>query len=283
MSEALSRLLDRLGQDPDLERSERLRDRIQALDRLERLGDYLPDTPSSERLREHLAETATRLDAANERLYRDLRAQIRLGDFSGVRAWLSADGAAAAQGEAYDHLDALLGGVLQLSEPDGEVAPPRPEMVFYQPTPARHIVDLIGRLALRQADVLIDLGSGLGHVPLLVGLCTPARCIGVELEPAYVASARRSADDLGLRKVSFVQGDARAADLSQATVFYLYTPFTGGVMAQMLERIRAQARSRDIRVCSLGPCTQVLARQSWLRSGETALRGDRIAVFQTIA
>ncbi|MGO4780788.1 hypothetical protein AB4084_35450, partial [Lysobacter sp. 2RAB21] len=77
----------------------------------------------------------------------------------------------------------------------------------------------------------------------------------------------------------FIQADARAADLSQATVFYLYTPFTGGVLGEMLERIREQAQRRDIRLCSLGPCTQVLAAQHWLRAIDAELHSDRIAVF----
>jgi len=285
MSETLAVLLDRLAQDRSLDDPQRLRERIQTLDRLEHFRDFLPDAPSTAPLRERLDTTVARLESVNDRLYAQLRANIRNGDTRDLREWMTPAESAtdAVRGEAYDHLDALLGGVLQLSEPGGEVAPPRPEMVFYQPTPARHIVDLVGRLGLSERDELIDLGSGLGHVPLLASLLTPARCVGVELEPAYVASARRCAEDLRLAKVSFVQADARDADLSKATVFYLYTPFTGSVMARMLELIHAQAQQREIRIGSLGPCTQVLAGQPWLRGDNAPLYPDRVALFRPIA
>jgi hypothetical protein len=285
MSEALSALIEHLRGDLTLDRPERLRERVDALDRIERLSLYLSDTPDTLALSADIAAQQSRLDAVNERLYRNLRDAIRRGDGANcLREWVPvaehADtDTSIAQGEGYDHLDALLGGIAQLHEPADDVAALAPEMVFYQPTPARHIFDLIRRIAPGADDVVLDVGSGLGHVPLLVGACTSARCIGVELEPAYVASARAAAADLRLSRVSFIQADARAADLSQATVFYLYTPFTGGVLGEMLERIREQAQRRDIRLCSLGPCTQVLAAQRWLRAIDVELHSDRIAVF----
>ena len=45
-----------------------------------------------------------------------------------------------------------------------------PEMVAYQPTPARHAFDMIGRAGLREGDVLFDLGAGLGHVSMLAAI-----------------------------------------------------------------------------------------------------------------
>jgi hypothetical protein len=41
-------------------------------------------------------------------------------------------------------------------------------MVPYQPTPVRHILHLIAAAMVAEDDVFVDLGSGLGHVPLLV-------------------------------------------------------------------------------------------------------------------
>ncbi len=106
-------------------------------------------------------------------------------------------------GSHYDHLDELLAGVFAIPEPAGAEAPKEAEQVFYQPTPARHIFALIRQAHLTAADTLIDLGSGLGHVPLLVSVCTGARAIGIEFEAAYVASARQSADALHLEKATF--------------------------------------------------------------------------------
>jgi hypothetical protein len=167
--------------------------------------------------------------------------------------------------EGYDHLDELLGGILPFTLPD-EVAAPASEMVFYQPTPARHVFDLIERTALTASDVLVDLGSGLGHVPLLAALCTDAHAVGIEREAAYVACARQCAEALDLATVEFIQQDARAADFSLGTVFYLYTPFTGSILRTVLDALRHEAGRREIRVCTYGPCTPLVAAEPWLQA-----------------
>ena len=137
-------------------------------------------------------------------------------------------------------------------------------MVAYQPTPARHIFEMIRRCQFTADDVFVDIGSGLGHVPLLVAVCTPARAVGIELEPSYIESARKSAADLQLRNVGFIAQDVRDADLSTGTFFYLYTPFRGTILRTVLDRLRAQANTREIRVCTFGPCTPLVEAEPWL-------------------
>lgn len=158
-----------------------------------------------------------------------------------------------------------MSGVLALKEPEAakDLAE---EMVFYQPTPVWHVLELIGRAGVTERDVVVDLGAGLGHVPLLVAMLTGARCMGIEVEGAYVACARECAKRLRLERATFVEGDARREDLAGGTVFYLYTPFTGGMLAEMVERLRAESERRAIKVCTLGPCTEVVAREAWLRA-----------------
>jgi hypothetical protein len=51
-------------------------------------------------------------------------------------------------------------------------------------TPVRHILRLIAAGALSEADVFVDLGSGLGHVPLLASRLTGVRSFGIEVEAA---------------------------------------------------------------------------------------------------
>jgi hypothetical protein len=62
----------------------------------------------------------------------------------------------------------------------------------------------------------------------------------------------------------FVQGDARAADLSDGTVFYLYTPFTGTILRDVLNLLRDEAVRREIRICTFGLCTPAVAEEQWL-------------------
>jgi predicted RNA methylase len=149
--------------------------------------------------------------------------------------------------------------------------------VFYQPTPARHIFALMA--AISANEVLVDLGSGLGHVPLLVSACTGARCIGIELDPGRVASSRQCAEKLNLDRVSFLEQDAREADLSAGAIFYLYTPFTGSILRTVLNSLRNEAAARPIKVCTFGPCTRTVANEPWLQAKKTPPETDRIEVF----
>jgi hypothetical protein len=219
------------------------------------------------------------LEAANETLFAVARAELTgQGTSYALRRWLMGRPNCTA-GVGFDSLDEIVSGVLRFSEP-GAVSPLEcPEMVPYQPTPARHVVELIAALKLSSDDVLVDLGSGLGHVPLLVSILTGSRAVGVEFEPAYVACARECARRLRLSRVGFIAGDARGTDLSKGTVFYLFSPFRGSVLNDMLGRLRGESMRRPIRICSLGPCTRVLQAEPWLKAaGRTT--PERISVFE---
>ena len=284
--------LNRLEGDCSLLEPKRLRQRMEVLDYLEthpawgaaQSGDAAPDWPAG--LVGRLSSLCATLEAANQRVYASIREAIQRG--SGPRSlleWAEAvcpadDIQHPVDGEGYDCLDALLSGVLQLDEP-APAAEPTAEMVFYQPTPARHIFELIARTGLAERDVLIDLGSGLGHVPLLAGICTGARCVGIEWQASYVDSARRCAEALNLTNVAFLRSDARAADLSQGTVFYLYTPFTGTMLGAVLAMLRREATMREIRIGTLGPCTATFARERWLECISLPKAGG-LAVFRSV-
>jgi precorrin-6B methylase 2 len=153
-------------------------------------------------------------------------------------------------------------------------------MVPYQPTPVRHILNLIAANALSEEDVFVDLGSGLGHVPLLVSMLTGARSLGVEVEAAYVTSAQECAQSLHLSRVHFMAQDARAADLSLGTVFYLYSPFVGSILTEVLNMLRMESTRRRIKICSLGPCTRAVANEAWLKANSLP-DTRRITVFDS--
>ena len=290
----LETLVAELEQDRSLCEPARLRQRVEALDRLEA---YLPDVRDragsagsviGAGLHDRAGAVYARLEAANRRLCRTIRREIRQGaGRDTLLRWARGpglDGRAAGRpsGEGYDYLDVLVAGVLRLESPGSKVAELPAEMVPYQPTPARHIFDLIGRAAITEHDVLVDLGSGLGHVPLLVSICTHARSVGIELEAAYVESARRGARALNLTDVAFTQQDARSADLSSGTVFYLFTPFVGTILRTVLDSLRREGVRREVRVCTLGPCTAAVADEPWLEV-EGTWEADRVAVFRSCA
>ena len=267
-------LIKALESERGLDAPERLRERIEALDRL----DALMGVEGAWAQRAQALQQ--RLEAANLLQFEAIRAAVRYGKGRvALQRWQLAGDADCRSGDAYDWRDELVSGVLRFGEP-GEASVLAPEMVFYQPTPARHVFDLFDRLALTSDDVLVDLGSGFGHVPLLAAICTPARSIGVEIEPAYVAGARDCAQALRLANVRFVQEDARATDFTVGSVFYLYTPFTGTIMRSVLDALRREAGRRAFRVCGFGPCTAVLANESWL-AAEDASTAGRVSIFRS--
>ena len=174
-----------------------------------------------------------------------MRERIRRGELRGdaLLAWIAAIDPARRDAE-----------VARLLGIDGAVdaSPPGEDRVGYIPSGVAPIVRAIFDAPITKEDVFVDLGSGLGKVAMLVHLLTGARTRGVEIQPALVARARESAAALGLDAVSFEEKDARDADLAGGTVFFLYAPFTGPVLAATLERLRGVARTRDIVVCALG-------------------------------
>jgi len=262
---ALQKLIEELERDDLLYEPSNWRQRIEALDRLDRFN--LEVSPLQ-----------AKLEAANLEVYQAIRRDIQQGQ--GSTSLLPRTPKSAASGPEYDYLDELITGVLRFEETAEPIVQPTAEMVSYQPTPARHIFDLIDRTALNEHDVLVDLGSGLGHVPLLAAICTKARSIGVELEPVYVDCARKSAAMLNLKNVTFIQQDARAAKLTDGTVFYMYTPFTGNMLRAVLDSLQREGDRREIRICTFGPCTATVADEDWLEVVGVP-QADRVSIFRS--
>ncbi|MBN1642193.1 MAG: class I SAM-dependent methyltransferase, partial [Anaerolineae bacterium] len=214
-----------------------------------------------------------RLSEVDERLLRSLRARVRAGELTGsaLRAefgrytsYRRTPHGAAHLG--YDGLDVLVQGLLLADPAPKESGIRSPEMVQYEATPARAVLDMIDRAPIGGQDVFYDLGAGLGHVALMVGLLTGATVRGVEIEPAFCAYAERQAARLAVENVRCLCGDARDLDYGDGTVFYLFTPFRGSVLDAVLDRLRVGAGGRSIRVCTYGSCTIRVAREGWLRS-----------------
>jgi Histone methylation protein DOT1 len=275
----IQKLLERFEADPSLVEPDRFRERIEALDQLDACGldsqILLADSESDKSaLYRRAMRLRTKLEGANSRFYEGVRDAIHRGagrdalfrsaDQLRYEAPLHGYPNALGAAESYDYLDELVSGVFRFEVTDEPKVNLSAEMVAYQPTPARHIFDLIRHIQLTAQDVFVDLGSGLGHLALLIAICTDARCIGVELEPSYVACSAKIARELNLTKATFLALDAREADLSGGTVFYLYTPFRGAILRAVLDRLRLESVTREIRVCTFGPCTPIVAAESWL-------------------
>jgi SAM-dependent methyltransferase len=185
----------------------------------------------------------------------------------------------------YGVADTFVRTLLQIGDSPEETLEKEPEMVFYKPTPVRIVLELIEKADITGDDVFYDLGSGLGQVAILVHLLSGAGVMGIEYEPSYCAYAHQRAQRLDLSGVAFVNVDARAADLSDGTIFYLYTPFRGQILQDVLDKLKAESLKRSIRVCTCGPCTPSVAEQDWLECTFEA-HADEVeyhaAIFESI-
>jgi hypothetical protein len=280
----IDKLITELERDGSLFEAGHFQLRLDVLDRLDAAIAFAGPEALDGELAQRARELAARLETANADLCSSIRAEIQRGDCPGLFADLLARfGAEIAasewpRGNGYDSLDELIAGVFAFEEPAEDQVAARAENVFYQPTPMRHLFAVMASEAISSDDVFVDLGSGLGHVAMLVSICTGARCVGVELEPAFVAKARECAQRLRLERVSFMEQDARQADFSAGTVFYLYTPFTGSILRAVLGFLRLEAMRRPIKVCVFGPCVASVACEEWLATA-SAVESDQMSVF----
>jgi hypothetical protein len=201
------------------------------------------------------------LSAVDEALFRRLRAPIQAGAWQpdALRAELIArtsyqPGSPGAVYYGLDELDYLVDGLLDLPAP-AATQTGGPEMLPYEPTPARAIFDFAARAGLTEADVFYDIGSGLGRLALLVHLISGAPARGLERDPALCALARETAGRLGLKQVECIQADAREADYAGGTVFYMFTPFRGSIFRAVLGRLRERAAAGPFRLGTFGACS----------------------------
>jgi SAM-dependent methyltransferase len=265
-----------IEQDGSLGKEENFVARVEALDLIEfHIVDRVEGLLLNDRgrdlatLRQRAESLKNQLEKVNEKLFQRLRATIRAGSYTCEdlrRQFYNYAGCASEENEiGYDALDIFVNDLLRIDLALEETREKEPDMVFLQPTPARVVLELVEKVALTEEDVFYDLGSGLGQVAILVGLLSGARAKGIEFEPAYCEYARQCAARLNLSRVEFMNLDARDADYSDGTVFFMYTPFRGSMLQEVLERLRSESRKRAITIGTYGPCTPRVANQGWLR------------------
>jgi ubiquinone/menaquinone biosynthesis C-methylase UbiE len=132
-------------------------------------------------------------------------------------------------------------------------APQETPDVIFVPTP-QEVVDEMLRVAdVKQGDVLYDLGSGDGRIPVTAAKRFGVRAVGIDIDPKLVAEATENAKREGVANlVTFRLGDMFAADLRGATVVALYLSDTLNVMLRpkLLRELPVGARivSHDFRM-----------------------------------
>jgi precorrin-6B methylase 2 len=95
--------------------------------------------------------------------------------------------------------------------------------VRYEPTPMPVVRAMLELARVGPQDVVYDLGSGDGRIPITAAKEFGARGVGIEIDPALLSRAQANARAAGVEdKVEFRLGDMYAADVRPATVVALF-------------------------------------------------------------
>jgi precorrin-6B methylase 2 len=97
-----------------------------------------------------------------------------------------------------------------------------PDVVFV-PTP-QPVVDRMLELAqVREGDVLYDLGSGDGRIPITAAQKYGIRTVGIDIDPQRISESTENARRANVQGlVTFRQADLFESDISEASVVTLY-------------------------------------------------------------
>ena len=116
-------------------------------------------------------------------------------------------------------LAALAAPVLAQTAP----APLRSPDVIFVPTP-QEVVDAMLKLAkVSGTDVVYDLGSGDGRIPITAARTYGARGVGIDIDPQRIKEATANLQAAGQGdKVRFLNQDLFTTNISEATVVTLY-------------------------------------------------------------
>src|SRR3954464_1524147 len=147
--------------------------------------------------------------------------------------------------------------------------------VIFVPTP-QEVVDKMLELAnVGKADVLYDLGSGDGRVPVTSAKRFAIRAYGIDIDPQRIAEANDNARRNGVSQlVQFRQEDLFKANFREATVVTLY------LLPDLNEKLRPRL------LAELKPGTRIVSHQfdmgTWKPDKKIELSAGRTIYLWTI-
>jgi SAM-dependent methyltransferase len=101
--------------------------------------------------------------------------------------------------------------------------PLRKPDIFYLPTPQEAVEAMLQLANVTAQDVVYDLGSGDGRIPITAAKMYGARAVGIDIDPKMIKEATQNAKEAGVSdRVTFRNEDLFEADFSEATVITLY-------------------------------------------------------------
>ena len=147
--------------------------------------------------------------------------------------------------------------------------------VIYVPTPHEVVDEMLRVAGVKPGDVLYDLGSGDGRIPIAAAQKFGIRATGIDIDAERIQEAEQNARAAGVTDlVQFRREDLFKADFRDATVVTLY----------LLPDLNARLRPRLW--AELKPGTRIVSHQfamgDWLPEKTIELRG-RTIYFWTIS
>lgn len=117
--------------------------------------------------------------------------------------------------------------------------------VQFCPTPWAVVRQMLELAEVKPEDVVYDLGSGDGRIPILAAQEFGCRAVGIECDPELFRQSTEKVHDLELDdRVRFLNQDFFQADLRPATVvtLYLLSAVNGRLQERMASHLRTGSR-----------------------------------------
>ncbi|GAB4203291.1 MAG: methyltransferase domain-containing protein [Coleofasciculaceae cyanobacterium] len=113
---------------------------------------------------------------------------------------------------------------VQSATPTADTQTPQREPdVVYVPTPEVVVEKMLELAKVGKNDILYDLGSGDGRIPITAAKKFGTQGVGVEIRPDLIQEAQQNAREANVSdRVQFLQQDLFQTDISKATVVTLY-------------------------------------------------------------
>jgi SAM-dependent methyltransferase len=130
------------------------------------------------------------------------------------------------------------------STPAPAAAARRPDVIFV-PTPHETVQAMLKLGEVKRGDILYDLGSGDGRIPIAAAKQFGVRGTGIDIDPQRIAEANANAKEAGVTNlVRFRQEDLFKADFSDATVvtLYLLPSLNEKLMPRLLSELKPGTR-----------------------------------------
>jgi hypothetical protein len=128
----------------------------------------------------------------------------------------------------------------------------KPDVIYY-PTPPETVNEMLRMAKIKKGDVLYDLGSGDGRIPIAAAKQFGIRAVGIEIDPKLVKQAEENARLANVSAlVRFRNEDMFRVDVSEATIVTLYLSEKLNVLLRprLLRELRPGSRiiSHDFRM-----------------------------------